>query len=888
MKPSRPHWRSKRAVGLAIFFLLLALSHAWRAFFATPGTPLPGQEIIVLPELTVGEAPASTLLRPIRETGRSVELAYRDLAAARPDAPVLVLLHGSPMASRSMDGLIPHLEDRFRLIVPDLPGFGGSTLAIANYSTRVHAAYLDRLLEHLEIEEAVLVAYSQAGGVALNLTDLAPEKVAGIVMLSAIGVIEEELLGRHDLNRALYSLQLGGLAFLQEGFPHFGWMDDRMLNVSYARNFFDTDMRPFRDLLRAYEGPMLILHGHHDPLVPVTAAREHARIVPQSELILLEGGHGILFREPAVLAPPIASFAQSIMEGTATTRARATPERLSAAADSYVRSMRLQGLALGVVMLLLAVATLISEDLACVGAGILASQGLLLFSQAALAVGAGIFFGDLALYAIGRMFGPRSLRNSPLRFLTGGRNLDRFAIWLRRRGVWLIAASRFVPGSRVPLYLAAGMVRMPWWKFAGVMFLAIVAWVPVIVGLAYFLGGMMLEALSVYGVWALPATIVATILILLVLQVGLPLCTWRGRRLAQGRLRRWVSSEYWPTWLLYLPVVGMLLGRKLRGERVLAFTAVNPAIPLSGFVGESKAAILDGFHGDPRIAPYQLLPDNHALADWIKTVRDFQTHLAAPWPVVVKPDQGERGSGVTVVQEESQLRSALTSLRGDGLVQAFIPGEEFGLFYARHPDETSGRIIGVTRKTLPSVIGNGVHSVEHLLLAHPRHHAFARFFFSRLDAVERQRVPTEGEVVLLSPLGTHSRGALFEDAADLATPELVQALDELSQRHDGFCFGRYDVRSPSDDALRAGAFQVLECNGVTSEVTNLYDPRYHAVHRWHLLLEQWRLALLIGQANARRGAAVATLHELAAAWRRSRHRGQAVRPRESTVAPQSP
>ena len=61
--------------------------------------------------------------------------------------------------------------------------------------------------------------------------------------------------------------------------------DHYLLAISYARNFYDSDQRPLREILARYERPMLVLHGKRDALVPVEAAVEHARIVPQAQLV---------------------------------------------------------------------------------------------------------------------------------------------------------------------------------------------------------------------------------------------------------------------------------------------------------------------------------------------------------------------------------------------------------------------------------------------------------------------------------------------------------------------------------------------------------------------------------------------------------------------------
>ena len=117
------------------------------------------------------------------------------------------------------------------------------------------------------------------------------------------------------MNHALHGAQLGALWALRQALPHFGQLDRSPLNVEYARNFYDSDQRPLRSILMRYTGPMLIIHGSSDPMVPVQAAREHHRIVPQSELTVLDGNHFMVFERPEAIAQPLASFLQHVQNG---------------------------------------------------------------------------------------------------------------------------------------------------------------------------------------------------------------------------------------------------------------------------------------------------------------------------------------------------------------------------------------------------------------------------------------------------------------------------------------------------------------------------------------------------------------------------------------------
>jgi pimeloyl-ACP methyl ester carboxylesterase len=238
---------------------------------------------------------------------RTILLAYRDTAPESTDLPV-VLVHGSPGSGGVLEKLANSLAPRFRVIVPDLPGFGASTHDLPDYSFRAHGKYLIELLDVLGVERAQLVGYSMGGGVVLSMVDLAPQRVASVVMLSAIGVQEQELTGSYRVNHLLHGAQLTALWLLKYGFPHFGIFRHVPLTVEYARNFYDSDQRPLRSILARYRGSMLISHGIRDRNVPLAAALEHHRLVPQSEIVELDGDHFIVFMRPSVFVEPLLRF----------------------------------------------------------------------------------------------------------------------------------------------------------------------------------------------------------------------------------------------------------------------------------------------------------------------------------------------------------------------------------------------------------------------------------------------------------------------------------------------------------------------------------------------------------------------------------------------------
>lgn len=798
------------------------------------------------------------------------ESGAASLAEGPSPAPVL-LVHGSPGDGGAFRRLAPSFAATYRVLAPDLPGFGASSPRIPNYSIRAHAALVLQLLDSLDVGRVHAVGFSLGGGVALEMHRADPRRLASLTLLSSIGVQEHELLGDYHLNRAVHGLQLLAISAATELLPHFGRMDGAFLGRAYARNFYDTDQRPLRSILASYPGAMLVVHGNRDPLVPLAAALEHHRLVPQSELVVVDGDHFITFQRPEVAAEPILDFLGRAEAGQATLRASATPERRRAAETPFDPSAvpPAEGLALVATLLLLVAATFVTEDLTCIGAGLLIARGSLPWTAGVAACFVGILLGDLMLYGGGRVVGRPISRIAPVRWFVRPEALDRACRWFEERSAALILTGRFVPGARLPTYTAAGVVRLPFPRFALWATVAAALWTPVLVSGVALFGAAAAEWISVFGDRALPWLATTALAALLFLRVVVPLVTRQGRqRLAArwDRLRRW---EFWPPWLFYVPVAAWVAWLALRHRSLTLWAAANPGIPPDGgLVGESKSTILAKVG---RAARTRLVSpsandarlDGPEVDEWVEAL--------GGWPVVVKPDVGERGEGVSIVRDRSALTERLRRARAPVILQEYVPGDELGVFYYRIPGQDNGRIFGITEKRQPTVVGDGRSSIAGLILADARlrcqFKVFARQLGTALD-----HVPTAGERVLLEERGNHCRGSQFRDGGHLETPALAAAVDEISRGVHGFYFGRYDVRGATLDDIRAGRFKVIELNGVSSEATHVYDPRNSVDTAYGTLFEQWSLAFRIGAANRKLGArppnALAVLRRLRQHWGR--------------------
>lgn len=495
----------------------------------------------------------------------------------------------------------------------------------------------------------------------------------------------------------------------------------------------------------------------------------------------------------------------------------------------------------------LVVATFVSEDLTCLGAGLLVAAGRVEWLPAVGACFAGIALGDAGVWAIGRTAGNRGWVK---RRLPEAR-LAEVSHWLGRHGGKAAFVSRFLPGTRVPLLLLAGAARSGGSRFLLWAFAAASVWVPLVVLSVAFFGAAVPR-------WAVLAGAAGAFV---ALRTAPRFVTRIGRAklaAAVSKLWRW---EFWPAWAFYLPLVPWYALLSARYRSFTVWTAANPGIPAGGVVGESKSDILAKLPGE-WIIPTLLVPSGEP-GTRVRHLREALAERGWGFPLVLKPDAGQRGAGVKKVRDAVDVEKYLLANPGPVVVQPFHAGPfEAGVFYVRLPGEEHGRIFSVTDKVFPVVTGDGRATLEELIWAHPRYRMQAAVFLARHSA-DTGRVLAEGEVFPLALAGNHCQGTLFRDGSHLVTPDLETAFDALAKGFDGFFIGRFDVRYSDPAEFRAGrGFAVVELNGATSESTNLYDPSW-PLWRAHLtLFRQWALLFRVGAANRARGHAPITVREL--------------------------
>nr|WP_295921829.1 NRDE family protein [uncultured Dyadobacter sp.] len=321
--------------------------------------------------------------------------------------------------------------------------------------------------------------------------------------------------------------------------------------------------------------------------------------------------------------------------------------------------------------------------------------------------------------------------------------------------------------------------------------------------------------------------------------------SWKTRRFFI-RLLHW---EYWPFDCLYLPMVPLWLWLSLRARSLLFFSAANPGIAYSGFIHERKSDIYPLL--PPGSYPKTVLCKAGMNAGTLGTL--FTEH-GLDFPLIAKPDIGERGMQVKLLRTRQELETYRIASKVDFLLQEYMAYEnEVGIFYYRFPGSAGGHISGIVGKEFLSVKGDGQSTLLSLLMRDDRAvlqlSALARAYGKQLE-----RIPAADEKVNLVPYGNHSRGAKFIDLTSRITPELSRVIDQLCRQIPGFFFGRMDIRFKSWDDLEAGKnFSIIELNGTGSEPTHIYDPGHSLLFAWKEIYRHWKIVYQISMSNVHAG-----------------------------------
>ncbi len=331
--------------------------------------------------------------------------------------------------------------------------------------------------------------------------------------------------------------------------------------------------------------------------------------------------------------------------------------------------------------------------------------------------------------------------------------------------------------------------------------------------------------------------------------------------------------EFLPTWFFYTPVVVQSVFQGLYYRDLRLPLVVNPSIKLSGMVGESKHDImrLAGPIAEPWISSFTTRSKTQdAIESQTQSALKAMADANLSFPLVAKPDLGCRGVGVKLLHDDNQLAEYIRTFPAGArfLLQEKAPYQaEAGVFYVRYPGEAKGKIISITLKYAPSVIGDGVHTLQQLIERSPRAGKLSHLYLPR-HTDKLNWIPEKDEEFQLAFAGSHSRGSIFRDGNQYITEALTRKLDTILHDVEGYHYGRLDIKFDNlHDFMKGEKFTILELNGASSEAAHIWDRNTPLKSIFSMLLTQYRLLYSIGAKQKKRGHKPASIKSLLAAWK---------------------
>ncbi len=274
-----------------------------------------------------------------RQQVGEVGIFYRE--AGPKDAPVLLLLHGFPTASHMFRDLIPLLSDRYRVIAPDLPGFGQTSAPSRErfaYSFDNLANVLSGFVEALHLRRYALYIFDYGAPIGLRLAMRHPEQVTAIISQNGNAYMEgfsdqwtswqaywadpsdakreacRESLSPDTIRNWQYGTGADPTLLSPDGYEldiaHMARPGVEEIQLDLILDYrSNVALYPdFHAYFRVYRPPFLAVWGRFDPAFLPTGALAYQRDLPEAELHLLDAGHFALETHHQEIAGYVAAF----------------------------------------------------------------------------------------------------------------------------------------------------------------------------------------------------------------------------------------------------------------------------------------------------------------------------------------------------------------------------------------------------------------------------------------------------------------------------------------------------------------------------------------------------------------------------------------------------
>jgi pimeloyl-ACP methyl ester carboxylesterase len=285
--------------------------------------------LMTIAAMAFGPTPSTWALPPTKVLHKTVKVGGLDIfyrEAGPQDAPAILLLHGFPTSSQMFRNLIPALADKYRVVAPDYPGYGQSSMPPHDkfvYTFDNLARVIDEFTEQVGLTKYALYVQDYGAPVGYRLASRHPDRITAIIVQNG-NAYDEGLdndfwkpikaywkeptsQAKRDALRNLITYEATKWQYTYgvkhpeyvspDGAAHDQFLLDRPGNDEIQLDMFlsyggNPPLYPkWQEYFRTHQPPMLIVWGKNDPIFPAAGAEPYKRDLKTLEFYLLDAGH---------------------------------------------------------------------------------------------------------------------------------------------------------------------------------------------------------------------------------------------------------------------------------------------------------------------------------------------------------------------------------------------------------------------------------------------------------------------------------------------------------------------------------------------------------------------------------------------------------------------
>ena len=232
----------------------------------------------------------------------------------------VLLLHGWGARASTYRLVIDMLKPHFRVVAPDMPGFGGSDEPSFAYTSEDYAEFVRVFCDALGIKKAILVGHSHGGRTIIKLvtSDKTNIEVPKIILFDSAGLIRKKSfsqkmkIAKFKLAKKLFGGKLGQKLFpdlIEKMRKKNGSADYAAASPVMRKSMVSVINEDLSDSLAKISSPTLLIWGENDTDTPMYQAKKMEENIPDCGLVTIKGaGHFSFLTDPSLVMRVIYSF----------------------------------------------------------------------------------------------------------------------------------------------------------------------------------------------------------------------------------------------------------------------------------------------------------------------------------------------------------------------------------------------------------------------------------------------------------------------------------------------------------------------------------------------------------------------------------------------------